>query len=302
MTCRPGSATSPVPDGPQHAADRDGDAIPELDTRGELTRLREELSDHLTYQATPGWLHEWEKIEHQARTLLSWQPLLIPGLLQTEEYAHEVLQRGQPDKPDAEIDQQVQARLERQQILEGDNSPMLIAVIDEGALRRPIGSPKVMFDQLARLLQWATRPKIVIQVVPTDAGPHPGTAGPMVLASSDGRPDVAYLDTALEGQLVERHEDDGAGPRMGRPRRDRSRRSRPCQSMPAHAGSFAGAAPVSGGTRGRPARPARVHQRGRRPGDAAPPWLLPRGVPGAVADRPPGTGGLAKPSNRRHAR
>jgi len=183
------------------------DAIPELDTRGELTRLREELSDHLTYQATPGWLHEWERIEREARTLLSWQPLLIPGLLQTREYASEVLRRGQPGKPDAEIDQQVQARLERQQILEGDDPPMLIAVIDEGALRRPVGSPKVMFDQLARLLERATRSKIVIQVVPTDAGPHPGTAGPMVLASSDGRPDVAYLDTALEGQLVERHED-----------------------------------------------------------------------------------------------
>src|SRR5260370_38807655 len=96
-----------------------------------------------------------------------------------------------------------------------------------------MGSPKVMFVQLARLLQWATRPKIVIQVVPTDAGPHPGTAGPMVLASSDGRPDVAYLDTALQGQPVERHEDDGAGPRMGGPRRARSHRSRPAQTSPA---------------------------------------------------------------------
>jgi transcriptional regulator with XRE-family HTH domain len=183
------------------------DAIPELDTRGELIRLREDLKDHLTYQATPGWLHEWEKIERQARTLLSWQPLLIPGLLQTREYAHEVLRHGQPDKPDAEIEQQVEARLERQQILEADDPPMLIVVVDEGALRRPVGGPKVMFDQLARLLELATRSKIVVQVVPTDAGPHPGTAGPMVLASLDGAPDVAYLDTALEGQLVERHED-----------------------------------------------------------------------------------------------
>jgi transcriptional regulator with XRE-family HTH domain len=183
------------------------DAVPELETRGALTRLREELKDHLTYQATPGWLHEWEKIERQARTLQWWEPILIPGLLQTREYAWEVLRRGQPGNPDAEIEQQVQARMDRQQILEGADPPMLIAVLDECALRRPVGGAKVMIDQLGRMLALAERPKVVVQVVPADAGPHPGTAGPMVIASLDGTPDVAYLDTALKGQLVERRED-----------------------------------------------------------------------------------------------
>jgi Domain of unknown function (DUF5753) len=184
------------------------DTVPEVDTRGALMRLREELKEYLSYQATPGWLHAWEKIERKARTLLSWEPLLIPGLLQTREYAHEVLRRGQPGKPDAEIGQQVQTRMDRQQILESDDPPMLIAVIDEGALRRPVVGPEVMHDQLDRLLVLAARSKIVLQVVPVDAGPHPGTAGAMVIASFDGAaPDVAYLDTALEGQLVERPED-----------------------------------------------------------------------------------------------
>ncbi len=183
------------------------DAVPELDTRGALIRLREELKEYLSYQATPGWLLAWEKIERRARTLLWWEPLLIPGLLQTREYAHEVLRRGQPGKPDAEIEQQVQTRMDRQQLLEGDDPPMLIAVLDEGALRRPVVGPKVMHDQLARLLELAERSKIVLQVVPVDAGPHPGTAGPMVIASFNGGPDVAYLDTALEGQLVDRRED-----------------------------------------------------------------------------------------------
>jgi transcriptional regulator with XRE-family HTH domain len=184
------------------------DTVPEVETRGALMRLREELKEYLSYQATPGWLHAWEKIERKARTLLSWEPLLIPGLLQTREYAHEVLRRGQPGKPDAEIGQQVQTRMDRQQILESDDPPMLIAVIDEGALRRPVVGPEVMHDQLDRLLVLAARSKIVLQVVPVDAGPHPGTAGAMVIASFDGAaPDVAYLDTALEGQLVERPED-----------------------------------------------------------------------------------------------
>lgn len=183
------------------------DAVPELDTRGALSRLREELKEHLTYAATPGWFREWEKIERQARSLLLWEPLLIPGLLQTSEYAYEVLRRGQPGASDAEIDQQVQARMDRQEVLGSDHPPMLLAVMDEGTLRRQVGNSKVMHDQLARLLDLAARPKVVLQVVPVDAGPHPGMAGPIALASSDGTPDVAYLDTALTGQLIERPED-----------------------------------------------------------------------------------------------
>jgi transcriptional regulator with XRE-family HTH domain len=183
------------------------DTVPQLDTRGALMRLREELREYLTYQATPGWLRAWEKIERQARTLLWWEPLLIPGLLQTREYAREVLRRGQPGRPDTQIEQQVQARMDRQQILDGDDPPMLIAVVDAGTLRRPVGGRAVMHAQLTRLLELAERTKIVLQVVPVDAGPHPGTAGPMAIASLDGAPDVAYLDTALEGQLVEGHAD-----------------------------------------------------------------------------------------------
>jgi transcriptional regulator with XRE-family HTH domain len=183
------------------------DATPQVDTRGALTRLREALKEYLNYTATPGWLQAWEKIERRAKTLLWWEPLLIPGLLQTREYAHEVLKRGQPGKSGAEIEQLVQTRMDRQQLLEGDDPPMLIAVFDEGALRRPVVGPQVMYEQLGRLLELAQRPKIVLQVVPVDAGPHPGTAGPMVIASFDSGPDLAYLDTALEGQMVERHQD-----------------------------------------------------------------------------------------------
>jgi|ERR1022692_384085 transcriptional regulator with XRE-family HTH domain len=183
------------------------DATPQVDTRGALTRLREALKEYLNYQATPGWLQAWEKIERRARTLLWWEPLLLPGLLQTSEYAREVLRRGQPGKSAAQIEQLVQTRMDRQRLLDGDDPPMLIAVFDEGALRRPVVGPKVMHDQLGQLLEFAQRPKIVLQVVPMDAGPHPGTAGPMVIASFDSGPDLAYLDTALEGQLVERHED-----------------------------------------------------------------------------------------------
>jgi Domain of unknown function (DUF5753)/Helix-turn-helix domain len=183
------------------------DAVPELDTRGALMRLWEHLQEHLTYRATPGWFRVWAAIERRATALRSWEPLLIPGLLQTAGYAREVYRRGLPNDSDGGIEERVAARMERQQILDRDDPPLLLAVIDEGALRRVVGSPALMREQLAHLLKMAERPKVMLQVVPLDAGPHPGMAGPMMIASCDGVPDVAYLDTAMEGQLVERPDD-----------------------------------------------------------------------------------------------
>lgn len=183
------------------------DAVPALDTRGALMRLWEHLQEHLTYRATPGWFRVWAAIERRATALRSWEPLLIPGLLQTAGYAREVLRRGQPNDSDGGIEERVAARMERQQILDGDDPPLLLAVVDEGALRRMVVSPVLMREQLAHLLKTAERPKVMLQVVPLDAGPHPGMAGPITIASCDGVPDVAYLDTAMEGQLVERPDD-----------------------------------------------------------------------------------------------
>lgn len=183
------------------------DAVSELDTRGALIRLWEHLQEHFTYKATPGWFHVWAGIERRATALRSWEPLLIPGLLQTVDYAREVLRRGQPNDSDAGIEERVSARMERQQILDRADPPLLLAVIDEGALRRVVTSPEVMQQQLAHLLKMAERPKLMLQIVPMGAGAHPGMAGPIMIASCDGGPDVAYLDTALEGQLVERPDD-----------------------------------------------------------------------------------------------
>lgn len=69
------------------------DAVSELDPRGALMRLWEQLQEHFTYKATPGWFHVWAGIERRATALRSWEPLLIPGLLQTPDYAREVLRR-----------------------------------------------------------------------------------------------------------------------------------------------------------------------------------------------------------------
>lgn len=81
------------------------------------------------------------------------------------------------------------------------------ALLDEGAIRREIGGPDVMRGQLEHLVELAKWPNICMQVVPFSARAHPGLAGPIVIASFKDAPDVAYLDTALLGQLVERPDD-----------------------------------------------------------------------------------------------
>jgi hypothetical protein len=98
-----------------------------------------------------------------------------PGLLQTAGYAREVYRRGLPNDSDGGIEERVAARMERQQILDRDDPPLLLAVIDEGALRRAVGSPALMREQLAHLLKTAERPKVMLQVVPPDrAAMHDG--------------------------------------------------------------------------------------------------------------------------------
>ncbi len=97
--------------------------------------------------------------------------------------------------------------MERQQILGRENPPALLAVIGEDVLRRRIGSRALMREQLAHLLEMAQRPRVVLQVVPFDAGAHPGLLGPFVIASFDGAQDVAYLDGPLSAQLVQSPEE-----------------------------------------------------------------------------------------------
>ena len=170
---------------------------------GVLTRMWPLVSK----EAVPSWFREWVEIEREASTLRSWHPMLISGLLQIPEYAHEVLRRGRPASSDAEIEQRLVGRMERQRILDRDNPPLLLTVLDEGALRRKVVGPEVMAKQLAHLLEMAQRPKIMLQVVPADARAHAGVDGMLVIASLDDQPDVGYFDTPVTGQLVQRPED-----------------------------------------------------------------------------------------------
>jgi transcriptional regulator with XRE-family HTH domain len=179
------------------------DAVPELRTGGALSVLREQLRDNLRERAYPAWFDRWPEAEEQALALRSYEPLLIPGLLQTEDYARAVLRGAQADASDDQIEQQVAARLQRQDILARDKPPHLWVVIDEGVLHRTIGDAKTMHDQLGHLARTSGRPKVSVQVIPFEAGERAGLLGAFMIADHDGAGSIVYLETATTGQVVE---------------------------------------------------------------------------------------------------
>ena len=176
------------------------DAVPELDTRGALTRLWDHLKKGQK-QRLYGWFQEWADIEAQATVLRWYEPLVVPGLLQTEDYARAILS-ARPDGNLDDLDEQVAARLARQAILDRTGAPQLWCVLDEGVLHRAIGGSKVMRSQLYRLAEVAEHPKTTIQVIRV-GGAHAGLLGGFILADLDGRPPMAYLETAAKGQITD---------------------------------------------------------------------------------------------------
>jgi hypothetical protein len=129
--------------------------------------------------------------------------MVFPGLLQTEAYARAIISTRVGIGTD-KIDEEVAARLARQAVRDRDNPPVHWYILDEGMLRRPVGSREVMREQLQHLATMAREPNIVVQVVPLEAGAHEGLrGGAFIIAEFENAPDVAYQDTAVSGQTIE---------------------------------------------------------------------------------------------------
>ena len=179
----------------------------ELSADGALTRLREEIGDGLGYQAYPSWFQEWLVSEREAKKLRLFGPLLVPGLLQTEGYARAVF-GTRFGATDEEINEQVGARLKRQEILALDNPPAVWIIVDESVLHRPIGGQHAMRDQVSHLIDAARRPHVSVQVISSSVGAYRGLwAGGFAIADFEAASSVGYQETACQGQFVDRHED-----------------------------------------------------------------------------------------------
>jgi transcriptional regulator with XRE-family HTH domain len=147
----------------------------------------------------PTWFEDWLEAEREAHTLRIWSPTLIPGLLQTAQYARALFLAAGADEDSA--DQMVVARLERQPILDSPDPPHVVVVLDEPVLYRLIGSSAIMADQLAQVAAAAERLHVSVHVLPA-TGANAGLSGAFDIASADGTPDTLRME-GVEDQTTE---------------------------------------------------------------------------------------------------
>jgi hypothetical protein len=148
-------------------------------------------------------------LEAEAAEIRSYQPELVPGLLQTEDYARAIIRLGRPGDAAAEIDRRVGLRMTRQQILDRDDPPIIRAVLNEGAVRRIVGGHDVMSAQLRALAAPRTRSNVLIQILPFGAGEHPAMSGPFTILDfpEPGDRGVVTLENMTGTLSLERDDD-----------------------------------------------------------------------------------------------
>ncbi|CAL9491778.1 hypothetical protein SUDANB54_03235 [Streptomyces sp. enrichment culture] len=162
-----------------------------------------ELWPYVYREAFPDWSRKFMEYSERAVAVRQYAAHVVPGLLQTEDYARAVLKVGRTLSSEAQLEERVALRMGRQERLGAPDRPELWVVLDEAVLRRPVGGLPVMRDQLTRLLASATEPHITVQVLPFDQGEREVMGGSLtVLTMPDGR-EVAYTEGAHYGQLVE---------------------------------------------------------------------------------------------------
>jgi DNA-binding XRE family transcriptional regulator len=144
----------------------------------------------------PPWFRTYVDLESAATLIRTYEGQFVPGLLQTDDYMRAVVRGAHLDESSEEVGRRVRLRMARQTLLTREHPPRLWAVVDEAALRRPVGGPGVMKRQLERLLDATELPNVTLQVLPLDTGAHPAMVGSFsVLRFPDQElPDVVYLE------------------------------------------------------------------------------------------------------------
>jgi transcriptional regulator with XRE-family HTH domain len=175
-----------------------------LDRAFGLTEVFAKAAREIRGEEFPEQFGKFSDYESTATSLYVFGHSLIPGLLQTEDYAREVL-RTRPGKQPKEIERLVAARMGRQEIVgrEDPKPPMLQALIDESALRRPVAPAPVMYRQLMHLVEMSSRPRVSIGVVPYTARGHSGLLGAFVIAKQPDLSTIVFLEDAAGGRTTD---------------------------------------------------------------------------------------------------
>ncbi|MFJ5611558.1 helix-turn-helix domain-containing protein [Streptomyces sp. NPDC093221] len=183
----------------------------EIETFLELAREANKHGWWHTYRdVMPDWFGAYLSLEQAAVHIRAYEAQFIPGLLQTEEYAHALLTAGDPQASAEDIDRRVALRLTRQQILTRAQPPLLWAVMDETVLHWPVGGPKVMRAQIDHLLEIGELPNVRLQMMPFTNGPHPATrAGAFQLFRFEAAelPDVVYLGGLIGSTYLDKQDE-----------------------------------------------------------------------------------------------
>jgi hypothetical protein len=157
----------------------------------------------------PTWFNNYVGLEVAATLIRTYEVMFVPGLLQTEEYARAVVQLGKSYLPAEEIDQRVQLRVTRQQILTRSHPARLWVVIDESVLRRPVGGDDILRKQIEHLMMWAQEPNVTLQIMPFSSVGYPGAGGAFsILRFPDGDlPDIVYIEHAASALYLDKLEE-----------------------------------------------------------------------------------------------
>ncbi|GII95391.1 helix-turn-helix domain-containing protein [Sinosporangium siamense] len=183
-------------------ADRDG--LLTLVTQANAPGWWHNYSDVL-----PSWFETYVGLEEAASAIRNYEVQFVPGLLQTEAYSRAVVALGFPEGPDSEIERRVRLRMARQQLVDRPGAPHLWALIDEAALRRPIGGSEVMREQIRHLIRAADRSNVTIQVIPFEVGGHAAAGGPFSVLrfAEPDLPDVIYLEQLTSAVYLDKPEE-----------------------------------------------------------------------------------------------
>jgi transcriptional regulator with XRE-family HTH domain len=168
--------------------------------RDKLVQLCHEANAPAWWQkyqdVVPDWFAVYVGLEEAAQLIRIYEVQFVPGLLQTEDYARAVVQQGAPGLDPAEVERRVAVRMGRQQLLTKDNPPKMWAIVDEAALRRPMGGREVLIAQIERLMDAVSEPYVTLQIMPFRYGGHAAEGGAFTIMRfpEADLPDMVYME------------------------------------------------------------------------------------------------------------
>jgi transcriptional regulator with XRE-family HTH domain len=188
-----------------------------LELYGVDEEQRNKLMDAARQAREKGWWDaysdvqssEYLGLEGAADQIRIYEALLVPGLLQTPDYARAVIRALHPNLRDHEVDRWIELREVRQALLKQDNPPSMWAILDETVLRRSVGGRKVMREQLERLLADSELDNVAVQLLPLQAGEHAGMYGSFTILGfrDSAQPDLVYIENATRELYLKNEEE-----------------------------------------------------------------------------------------------